>query len=187
MKKFLMILASTLLMATASAATIDDSKLSDEQKAQVQKMVADLEAKKPDNISATARAETEKWVELGGNMGKAAVGAAKELGMAANEFVATPLGRVTMGVVIYKVIGKDIIGMIVGGCIVVFFLTMAVVLLRMKKYTNATYEYKPVLFGLRQRQFVMSGSIDNEWAVGYMIASFVCIVIGLLVGLNIMF
>lgn len=189
MKKLLLILASTLLMASASAAPIDDSKLNDEQKAQVQKMITELEAKQADskNISATAREETEKWVELGGNMGKAAVGAARELGVAANEFVGTPLGKITMAVVVYKVIGADVIGMFVGFGILVFFFGIAIALLRAKKYKNVEYDYKPTFFGMYNKRVVVSGFVDEAWDVGYKCAALLSVIIGMIVGLNIMF
>ena len=120
-------------------------------------------------------------------MGKAAVGAAREIGVAANEFVGTPLGKITMGVVIYKVVGEEIISAVVGFGILVFFLGLSIVLFRMKKYKNVEYEYKPVFFGLYNKQVVKSGYVDPEWAVGYVICGFASALIGLLVGLSVMF
>lgn len=184
MKKFLMILASTLLMATASAQTADVSKLTPDQQAAIQKTITEMQS--PKNISETARVETEKWVELGGNMGKAAVGAARELGIAANEFVQTPIGRITMAVVVYKVIGQDVIGMIVGLGVLVFFLSLALYFFKAKKYMGVQYEYQPRLFGLYHKQVVTSGTVDSEWSVGYLISGFICLFIGLVVGLNVM-
>ena len=191
MKKLLLILAvfAAAHANASSTPTADLSKLTPAQQAEVlaniEKMAKPEEKAK--NISETARHETEKWAELGGNMGKAAVGAAKEIGMAANEFIATPLGKVTMGVVIYKVIGKDIIKFIVGGAILVFFFSMAVYLVRSKKYTGSVeYEYKPAFFGLRQKQVVKSGVIDSDWAVGYMVAALACVIMGMVVGLSVM-
>lgn len=187
MKKLLMILASSLLMATAHAQTTADiSSLTTEQQAEVLKKIEAMQAPGSKNISATAREETEKWVELGGNMGKAAVGAAKELGVAANDFVATPLGKVTMAVVVYKVVGKDILGVIAGGGVLVFFLSMAVYMVRRIKYKNVVYDYKPTFFGMYNKRVVVSGTVDEDWAVGHMIAAFVCVAFALVVGLNVM-
>lgn len=185
MKNIFVILASVLLMATASAQeTVDVSKLTPEQKATLQKTVEQMHT--PTNVSQVARQETEKWAELGGNMGKAAVGAAKEIGMAANEFVGTPLGKVTMAVVIYKVIGKDVIGFFVGGAVLIFFVGLAVFFLRMKHFTNVVYDYKPTFFGLYNKRMVISGNVSEDWAVGYLVCAGISIVIGLLVGLNVM-
>lgn len=187
MKKLLLILASTLLMATAQAQTTADiSNLTPDQQAEVLKKIETMKTPEK-NISATAREETEKWVELGGNMGKAAVGAARELGVAANEFVGTPLGKITMAVVVYKVIGADVIGMFVGFGILVFFFGIAIALLRAKKYKNVEYDYKPTFFGMYNKRVVVSGFVDEEWDVGYKCAALLSVIIGMVVGLNIMF
>lgn len=190
MKKFLLILASSLLMASAHAQTIDISKLTPDQQAALQKSAASMApgaAVEVKNISATAREETEKWAELGGNMGKAAVGAAREIGMAANEFVSTPLGKITMGVVVYKVIGKEIVRTVIGLGLLIFFFTMAVVMFRSKKYKHAEYEYKPTLFGLYNKRLIKSATIDDDWAVGFTVCGFALVIIGLIVGLSVMF
>jgi len=187
MKKLLLIIASIACMGCATAQeSVDVSKLTAEQKATLQKTAEQMQGQ-PANISAVAREETEKWAELGGNMGKAAVGAAKELGIAANEFVGTPLGKVTMAVVIYKVIGKDVIGFFVGGGVLIFFCTVGVILLRTKHYTNAVYEYRPTFFGMYNKRVIVSGNIDEDWAVGYLFAALVAFAIGLITGLNVMF
>lgn len=188
MKKLIIALASILLMATASAQeTVDVSKLTAEQKATLQKTAEQMQGQ-PGNISAVAREETEKWAELGGNMGKAAVGAAKEIGMAANEFVGTPLGKVTMAVVIYKVIGRDVIGIFVGSLVLVFFLSTGVFLLRSKKLKGKIeYEYKPAFFGLYNKRYVKGGEIDEDWAVGYFIGGFIMIFAGIAISMGVMF
>lgn len=196
MKKILMIAASFLLMSMGHAAQVDvnDEKymLNEEQKGQVLAMIDDLNAKraaqKGPNTSAVVREEAAKWGELGANMGRAAVGAAKEVGMAANEFVSTPLGKVTMGIVIYKVIGKDIIKFIMGFSILVFFLTTGHNFLRMKRYSG-TVEYAtvPTFFKLRTKQVVVKGQTDEQWAAAYTAMGIISILLGCAIGFGVMF
>lgn len=196
MKKILMIAASFLLMSMGHAAQVDvnDEKymLNEEQKGQVLAMIDDLNAKraaqKGPNTSAVVREEAAKWGELGANMGRAAVGAAKEVGMAANEFVSTPLGKVTMGIVIYKVIGKDIIKFIMGFSILVFFLTTGHYFLRMKRYSG-TVEYAtvPTFFKLRTKQVVVKGQTDEQWAAAYTAMGIISILLGCAIGFGVMF
>lgn len=196
MKKILMIAASFLLMSMGHAAQVDvnDEKymLNEEQKAQVLAMIDDLNAKraaqKGPNTSAVVREEAAKWGELGANMGRAAVGAAKEVGMAANEFVSTPLGKVTMGIVIYKVIGKDIIKFIMGFSILVFFLTTGHNFLRMKRYSG-TVEYAtvPTFFKLRTKQVVVKGQTNEQWAAAYTAMGIISILLGCAIGFGVMF
>ncbi|KAI9549461.1 hypothetical protein GHT06_001861 [Daphnia sinensis] len=91
MKKVLASLA--LLFATSAfstTSTVDVRNLTPEQVAQVQKQVSELSST-PVNVSASVRKEAEAWGELGANMGKAMVGAAKEVGVASNEFAQTGL------------------------------------------------------------------------------------------------
>lgn len=196
MKKILMIAASFLLMSMGHAAQVDvnDEKymLNEEQKTQVLAMIDDLNAKraaqKGPNTSAAVREEAAKWGELGANMGRAAVGAAKEVGMAANEFVSTPLGKVTMGIVIYKVIGRDIIKFIMGFSILVFFLTTGHYFLRMKRYSG-TVEYAtvPTFFKLRTKQVVVKGQTDEQWAAAYTAMGIISILLGCAIGFGVMF
>lgn len=196
MKKILMIAASFLLMSMGHAAQVDvnDEKymLNEEQKTQVLAMIDDLNAKraaqKGPNTSAVVREEAAKWGELGANMGRAAVGAAKEVGMAANEFVSTPLGKVTMGIVIYKVIGKDIIKFIMGFSILVFFLTTGHNFLRMKRYSG-TVEYAtvPTFFKLRTKQVVVKGQTNEQWAAAYTAMGIISILLGCAIGFGVMF
>lgn len=196
MKKILMIAASFLLMSMGHAAQVDvnDEKymLNEEQKGQVLAMIDDLNAKraaqKGPNTSAVVREEAAKWGELGANMGRAAVGAAKEVGMAANEFVSTPLGKVTMGIVIYKVIGKDIIKFIMGFSILVFFLTTGHNFLRMKRYSG-TVEYAtvPTFFKLRTKQVVVKGQTNEQWAAAYTAMGIISILLGCAIGFGVMF
>lgn len=65
--------------------------------------------KDPVNISEKVRDEVQAWTDLGQNIGRATVGAAKEVGMAANEFSQTPLGIVTTSIVVYKLTEARII------------------------------------------------------------------------------
>ncbi len=92
MKKILMILAVALACVTASAQTIDTSGLSKQQMMELATKAAEM--KSPSNMSAEVRREAAAWGELGANMGKAVVGAAREVGVAANDFAQTPLGVV---------------------------------------------------------------------------------------------
>jgi hypothetical protein len=197
MKKLaILILASVLSFAAAAgtaqdATSVDVSKLTAAQKAEALKYVASLEATKPDvqGISEKTREEVGKWGELGVGMGRAAVAAAREVGVAANEFVQTPLGKVTMAVVAYKVIGKDIIKFFVGGAILVTFTIAALACafgMRGRKGV-VTYESKPILWGAFNRQYITSYRPDGDLVGGYFVASIVCVLIAFIVGLNVMF
>ena len=145
-----------LLMSAASLAhaTIDTSKLTPAQVAELSAKAAAMTAT-PENISATVRKEAEAWGEMGANMGRAMVGAAREVGVAANEFASTPLGKVTVAIVAYKIIGKDVLGVLVGGLILIAGWALGIWFLTTKRWSTLTYEYVPALRGLITRKRIV--------------------------------
>lgn len=90
---------------------IDLTKLSPEMVAQV--MEAQSQAKNFDKGIPTPT-QMEQWTTLGTNLGQAIGATAKELSIGVNEFIKTPIGKVTAAVIIWKVVGRDI-WRIVGG------------------------------------------------------------------------
>ena len=188
MNKILAVLAlfvsSTVFAATQT--TVDVSKLTAEQKAQINKQVAEL-ANEPTNISANVRKEAEAWSELGANMGKAMVGAAREVGVAANEFGQTSLGKVVVGIVTYKVVGRDILGVIFGSVILVFGYGLALWLFITKRWSDVQYEYEPVLWGMYKRQRVIKSHTDNDVVTTKVLAGGVLLLLTTVVGLNTIF
>ena len=195
MKKILAILALSVASSTfafvkpASAATqssVDVSKLTPEQVAQINKQVADMQAQ-PTNISANVRQEAEAWGTLGANMGKAMVGAAREVGVAANEFGQTSLGKVVVGIVTYKVIGRDILGVIVGSLIIVFGYSLAIWIFTTKRWSDVQYEYEPVMWGMFKKQRVVKSHTDSDVVTTKVLAAGMLLLLTTVVGLNTIF
>lgn len=187
MKKIFAFVVAAIMATSAMAVEVDTRDLTDAQKAALQAQIEQLKTEKsdPQNISKTVRHEAEAWGELGGNMGKALVGAAKEIGVAANDFAGTSLGKVTVGVVIYKLMGKDIVSMITGGFILIFGFAMSTWIITTRRWSKVQYEYIPVLWGAFQRRRVVSSDTDGDVVVGKLIG--ICFAITLLVGLKTMF
>lgn len=48
------------------------------------------------------------WAEVGANIGKGLVGAARELGSAANDFAKTDVGKLTVVIIVWKMMGKEL-------------------------------------------------------------------------------
>lgn len=96
------ILAAVLMVASLSVFAEDHyqdtSGLTEQQKAELAVQVAKLKTEKlqPENISEKVRTEAQAWGDLGANMGKALVGGAKEIGVAANEFAETPSAKLRL-------------------------------------------------------------------------------------------
>lgn len=62
-----------------------------------------------------------QWAQVGVDLGKGMVAVAKELGIAVNDFAKTPVGILTAAVIIYKLMGRDIIHYSVGFTFIVVF------------------------------------------------------------------
>jgi len=197
MKKFL----ATLILLTSFAApafatnpenisNIDVSKLTSEQKVQLLSQVTDLQkqANSTTNISATVRNEASAWGDLGANMGRAAVSAAKEIGVAANDFVQTPLGKITMGIVIYKVMGGAIVHLVVGVSLLILFLSVAIYLLIFKnKYGQVEFEYVDGPFNAWKRKRLKSFRVDSDLVLWNYTAAALMTIGGLIVSLTTIF
>ena len=188
MKKIVAILALSIASTAFSAtqSSVDVSKLTPEQIAQINKQVADMQAQ-PANISANVRQEAEAWGQLGSNMGKAMVGAAREIGVAANEFGQTSLGKVVVGIVTYKVVGRDILGVIFGSLILVFGYGLALWLFTTKRWSDVQYEYEPVFWGMYKRQRVIKSHTDTDVVTTKVLAGGALLLLTTVVGLNTIF
>ena len=175
-----MLLALAISFA-ASAQAIDARGLT---KAQIAELAAKAEEmKSPTNTSAAIRKEAEAWGDMGANMGKALVGAAKEVGVAANDFATTPLGKATMVIVAYKLVGRELLHYVVGSFILLFGLGFAFYLAFTKRWGSIEFERQPVLWGLYNRTIVKSYTVTNDaieyrnWSICFTIV--VTIVVGL--------
>ena len=121
------IITFVLLLFTAPAMAqviINTSGLTDEQKAQ---LVVQAEAmKKNQTIESLNPEKLNEWVTLGKNIGLAITATAKELGVAADSFLNSTTGKITVGLIVWHYAGKDIINL-VGGTIAWIILTSIVI------------------------------------------------------------
>lgn len=172
MKKLFALLSLMLCMNVASAASapqsLDVSGLTAAQVAELQQTIA-AQKSTPINTAVAVREEVGAWGEMGAGMAKALVAAAKELGVAANDFSKTDLGKVIVAVVVFKLLGGAVMHILVGTAVAVVSLVVGWLLLN--RYTfKCTYEYKPVLCGLFLRKKCVSRYPVNEGTGGWFIA-----------------
>jgi uncharacterized membrane protein (Fun14 family) len=181
--KYLVLLA-LLIFSQFSFAQISTEGLTPEQVKALNEQVSKLKAQ-PENISATVRQEAEAWGELGANMGRAMVSAAREVGVAANEFSQTTLGKITVAIIVYKIVGQDILQIMSGITLLMICLTLAAVAWRAKiGATNIEYEHIPYLKGMWVRRRVVRVTYSDEARVVKTIFSIAMILIGLVFGFN---
>lgn len=186
MKKLIAVFAMSMALSATAAQSIDTSKLTPEQVATLSKQVQEM-TKEPVSVSASVRKEAEAWGELGANMGKAMVGAAKEVGVAANEFSQTPLGQVVVFMAAYKIVGHEMLGIVIGTGILLFGYSLAIWILLTRRWSAVKYEYEPVLWGLFKRQRIVSCNTDNDVVTGRIVSGLILIALTTVVGLNTIF
>lgn len=183
MKHFMLVLLFLPMLAFGQ--NLDLRGLNERQIAELQAQASKM--KSPENVSATVRQEATAWAELGANIGTAMVSAARELGVTANEFSQTSLGKVVTLIIVYKVIGKDILGVVVGSFILLFGFGVVLWLLMTKRFGEAKYEYRPMFWGLWQRRVVSMYRPTEESVVSRVLFSGAIITLSMMVGLNCIF
>lgn len=188
MKKFLTIIALCLATsAYAGVQSIDTSKLSKAQIAELAAKAEEMGTQSPTNISANVRKEAEAWGDLGSNMGKAMVSAAREVGVASNEFASTSLGKVVVAIVTYKIIGRDILGIFFGSLILVFGYSLALWVFATRRWSRVKYEYEPVLWGMYKRQRVVESYTDDDTATSKLVGGSALLLASTVIGLMVIF
>lgn len=180
-------IAGLLVSSLASAEVdrlLDVSKLTQEQRAAIQLQITQTaeKTKNPSSIAADVREEASKWADLGKNVGTALVASAKEVGQGVNEFSQTPVGQITTAIIVYKVIGRDVIRIMVG------FLTLfAGTLVSFYVFKNLgadfTYENIPRLGGLWISKKVTKKYRGDDWTSWANGLAFIILVVSWITGI----
>lgn len=113
------------------------NKLTEQQQADIIKQVADKAAENKAVIvpGAVTAEKVNQWVEVGQNIGKMFGGAAKEVGVAVNEFSQTDVGKWTMILIIWHYLGGAIVH-VVSGLLVLLASILFVRYLINRQYTS---------------------------------------------------
>lgn len=116
------ILCLMLAVPAYARIDIDTSNLTDAQKAELAMQAAKMasEANKPAELiksAVNAPDKVNEWVGIGSRIGQALGGAAKEIGVAVNDFAKSPVGQLTMALIVWKMMGGAIVH-VIGGLLV---------------------------------------------------------------------
>lgn len=155
------ILAAVLAVASTASfgAVIDTTGLNDAQIAELKAHAARAVADVAKGAPVTAAAETTEIVTMAATWGQQAATAAegfarainiaaKELGVTVNDFLGTDAGKLTAVLIIWKVAGESILGIMYAGFFVTAGLTLArVIYLRLFCVSTKEVQYN-YLFGM---------------------------------------
>ena len=184
----MMVVMSSMAFA-GERVSIDTSKLTAEQKEQLGKMVVQDSPKTDGELDML-----EKAARFGQIIGSGIGAAARELGIAVNEFSQTTPGRVAMLILVWKYMGDAILGVMVGIPVLVLGMWVGWKMVHRGRQRNYTreYVYVPVLWGLFNRRKLAKevynrnseSSESDDWmqTIGYF-----CMIMSVVVGLNIVF
>lgn len=161
-------------------------KLSASQQAEVMKIVADkAEATNalPGIDSASDPKKVDEWISVGERIGKMMGGAAKEVGIAVNDFVNTPVGKMTMFLIVWKYMGAMAIHFFGGVLVMLVGAVVMTALYRRLVAVDITYDAEAKnIFGNHPKLKVERGAFgsDDFWAIflgsaSFTAASIICI------------
>jgi hypothetical protein len=186
MKKFFV---AILMMVSVSAWAGNDSdtvraagfaKLSEAEKAEVIKMVADKASQK-DVMPTMTEDKVEKWVKIGSNIGQGLAGAAKEVGVAVNDFATTPVGQLTMMLIVWHMIGAQLIH--VFGGIMIWIVGIAIIRHMVARAYPSKITYSKEVKNIFGNYVVEKSepiAIDDSNAAGWLFAYGIVLVAGLI-------
>lgn len=106
MKRMLALMLLVASFSVQAEVQVSTQGLTDAEKAV---LIQQIEQIKVNRKSATSAEKVGEWVDIGTKVGLGLAGAAKELGVQANQFATTPVGKMTMGLIVYKVAGSDLL------------------------------------------------------------------------------
>ena len=188
MKKFFVAILMMVSISAWAGNTSDAvnsagfSKLTEAEKAEVIKIVADKASSKNSSVPvALAEDRVEKWVKIGSNIGQGLAGAAKEVGVAVNDFSQTPVGQLTMLLIVWHMIGAQLIH--VFGGIMIWIVGIAIIRhMVARAYPSKITYSKEVknIFGNYVIEKVEPMEIDGGSAAGWLCAYGIVLIAGLI-------
>lgn len=124
--------SALVVSAEQQVSRIDLSGLTEEQRADLVKQAEQMRKQSSGDriIDKITPENADAWVNLGKNMGLALAEVAKHLGVAADEFLKSSAGKITLALIVWKVMGNDLVHLMVGLGIFVVFLPLWVYFFR---------------------------------------------------------
>lgn len=134
--------------------------------------------------SAVQNGATEQWINFGEQVGKMLGSVAKEVGVQVNAFVQTPVGKMTMALIVWNYIGSVIYHFVGGLMVLTVGLSFILYFARRSRSLHIVYDTeKRDIFGRSVQKSYQLSPIDGETAAGYL----VCVAITICVALMTMF
>lgn len=108
---FLAFFISTPVFANITSQDFDLQGLSEAQKIELYKKMENM---KEQNTGPTSVEQMKEYADLGQKYGVALAATAKELGKSVDEILNTTVGKVAMVLIVWKVVGQELLGIVMG-------------------------------------------------------------------------
>lgn len=196
--KFVITIITTLIVLTTTQAHAGSSsglsssnvesagfsKLSESEKAEILKQVADKASTKTVFGGTTEPTEdkVDRWVKIGSNIGQGLAGAAKELNVAVNDFSKTPVGQLTAALIVWHMLGNQFIH-IFGG-LAIWLIGFSAIRFLIKRSDPDTVIYsteKRNIFGNAAIDRIDKGSTSSGDIAGWVISCAIVLATGIAV------
>lgn len=162
---------------------IDVNGLTEEQKADLVKQAEQMKKQsgtKETIIDKVSNPENlNKWIEVGQGMGVAIAEVAKHVGVAADEFLKSSAGKITLALIVWKVIGRELVHLSGGIVFMLVFVSLWIYffkrmcLVKSIKYLKPTDGYKTI----KEYEYYPDDDVWVNGTRGIMLAVLVLIVI----------
>ena len=180
MKSYLSAVALFLSFNVVAQVNVNTSGLTDVQKAELIK-VAEQMRKQQESPEAIVE-KVDKWVDVGERFGKMMGGAAKEVGIAVNDFVKTPVGMMTAGLIVWNYMGNMIVHVTVGLMILFTTFSLLAWYSRRLRIVEITYDKEAGRNWLDRYPVLKKevSQIDSDSFGALLFAYAVCLVVSLI-------
>lgn len=122
--KYLFVVFAMIISSFSYGETFSESGLTDEQVNKIKKFTAELKLTEAEKPPISKAQEISEWVNVGQQIGQSLAGCAKELGVEVNNFVQTPVGKTAAIIIVWKLVGRELMHFGFG---VFFFLFCSIV------------------------------------------------------------
>lgn len=166
---------------SVSGAGFDE--LSETQKAEVLRTIAEKAAEaKGASLTAVVSnpQKVSEWLDVGTKIGQMMGGAAKELGIAVNDFVKTPVGQWTMAIIIWKFVGGALVHVFGGLLLLAVCLTVIWLVARTRRGVDITYDAeKKDIFGRAVVKRVVKSKLTDDDTAWILVCTAVSVIMAL--------
>lgn len=147
--------------------------------AQAQKLAAQNASQPADAPSPTTAEHVKEWVSIGTEIGSGLAATAKELGVAANDFANTPVGKLTAAIIVWHFIGDSAVHIVFGMLWLITLVPVWIVLYRRISATVTITDFDPKESGGKKRvKSRMPKQLTEGQAIAFVIFGIAILLIG---------